>query len=78
MSEGNTPAEMTRKRQEYFTAGVQLVWFVDPQRRTVTVYTAVDLFTVLDTSHTLDGGVVLPGFTLSLQELFAELDRQGT
>ncbi|MBM3226106.1 MAG: Uma2 family endonuclease [Candidatus Tectomicrobia bacterium] len=36
LSEGNTPAEMTRKRQEYFTAGVQLVWFVDPQRRTVT------------------------------------------
>ena len=31
LSAGNTPGEMARKRQEYFAAGVRLVWLVDPR-----------------------------------------------
>jgi Uma2 family endonuclease len=77
LSAGNTPAEMARKRQEYFTAGVRLVWLVDPETRTVEVYTASEPSIVLHAEHTLTGGEVLPGFTLPLRELFAELDRQG-
>ena len=30
LSESNTPGEMLRKRREYFTAGVRLVWLADP------------------------------------------------
>ena len=30
LSQSNTEAEMTRKRGEYFAAGVRLVWLVDP------------------------------------------------
>lgn len=78
LSESNTEAEMSRKRREYFAAGVRLAWFVDPVARTVTVYTAVDQSTLLHAAHTLDGGAVLPGFALPLQELFDELDRQGS
>lgn len=77
LSESNTEAEMARKRREYFAAGVQLAWFVDPVARRVDVYTAVDQSTLLHAEHTLEGGAVLPGFTLPLQELFNELDRQG-
>jgi Uma2 family endonuclease len=77
LSEGNTDAEMTRKLREYFAAGVRLVWFVDPQTRTVTVYTGPEESRVLDEAQTLDGGQVLPGFSLSLRILLAELDRQG-
>lgn len=77
LSEGNTEGEMTRKRGEYFAAGVRLVWLVDPVARTVTVYTAPDQSNLLTEEETLDGGDVLPGFTLALRELFAELDRQG-
>ena len=33
LSEGNTKAEMQRKRSEYFDAGVDVVWEVDPERR---------------------------------------------
>ena len=69
---------ISRKRREYFAAGVRLAWFVDPVARTVTVYTAVDQSTLLHVAHTLDGGAVLPGFALPLQELFDELDRQGS
>jgi Uma2 family endonuclease len=77
LSKSNTKAEMDRKRGEYFTAGVRLVWEVDPAERTVTVYTGPEQSTVLSHEQTLDGGDVLPGFTLPLKDLFAELDRQG-
>jgi Uma2 family endonuclease len=77
LSRSNTPAEMRLKRQDYFTAGVRLVWEVDPDARTISVYTAPDGPTVLGEADTLDGGPVLPGFTLPLRELFAELDQHG-
>jgi Uma2 family endonuclease len=76
LSPGNTSGELARKCREYFDAGVQLVWLVDPRTRSVDVYTALDHMTRLSAMETLDGGRVLPGFTLSLQELFHELDRQ--
>ncbi|MBC8869909.1 MAG: Uma2 family endonuclease [Planctomycetes bacterium] len=72
LSSGNTEAEMERKLREYFEAGTELVWYVDPASRSVTVYTAPNQSTVLDADATLTGGDVLPGFTLSLRDLFAE------
>jgi Uma2 family endonuclease len=77
LSKSNTSGEMARKRREYFAAGVRLVWCVDPEARTVEVYTAPERSILLREEDTLDGGTVLPGFTLSLRELFAELDPRG-
>ncbi len=77
LSPSNTVEEMARKRREYFAAGTHLVWEIDPAARTVAVYTTPDAPTVLNQSRTLDGGTVLPGFTLPLRDLFAELDRHG-
>jgi len=74
LSASNTAKEMARKRREYFEAGVILVWEVDPQARTVTVYTAPEQSTVLSEAETLRGEPVLPGFELPLRELFAEMD----
>jgi Uma2 family endonuclease len=77
LSRSNTPGEMAVKRQDYFSAGVELVWEIDPENRTAAVYTSPIQVTPLTVADTLDGGTVLPGFTLPLQELFAELDRHG-
>jgi Uma2 family endonuclease len=77
LSRSNTPGEMAAKRQDYFTAGVEVVWEIDPRARTVVVYTSPTASTTLTAADMLDGGTVLPGFTLPLQQLFAELDRQG-
>jgi Uma2 family endonuclease len=77
LSEGNTPAEMARKRGEYFRAGVRVVWLIDPKIRAVTVYTSLDASTTLDESQVLEGGEALAGFMLPLRELFAELDRRA-
>jgi Uma2 family endonuclease len=73
ISEGNTPGEMRRKLKDYFLAGVRLVWFVDPDRRTVEVYTAPDKVRRLREGQTLDGSDVLPGFSVPLKVLFARI-----
>jgi Uma2 family endonuclease len=77
ISPSNTAAEMTRKRQEYFQAGVRLVWEIDPRQRTVTTYTDPHSARTLTSADTLTGADVLPGFKLPLADFFAELDRHG-
>lgn len=73
LSEGNTPREMAIKLGEYAAFGVKLVWYVDPETKTVTVYPKGRERgkKVLGVGDTLDGGKVLPGFALSVAELFA-------
>lgn len=75
LSRGNTRAEIVRKLNEYFNGGVRLVWVIDPRKRSAVMYTAPDKKTTLDESGTLDGGDVLPGFTLPLAKLFARLEK---
>lgn len=74
LSPSNTEGEMQRKLQDYFAAGVRLVWYIEPATRTAKVYTAPDQCTVLDDTQSLTGGEVLPGFELSLRDLFAEIE----
>lgn len=75
LSKGDTRREMARKLDEYFRAGVLLVWYVDPKRRTVRVFTNRDHSVVLGEDQHLDGGDVLPGFTLSIRDWFGEAER---
>jgi Uma2 family endonuclease len=71
ISKGNTPKEMRRKLGEYFRAGVRLVWMIYPKKRIVEVYTSPRRKKEVRHGQTLDGGDVLPGFSLSLTEFFA-------
>ena len=75
LSTGNTFMEMSRKRHEYFHAGVRLVWMVDPRERTVAVYTSASEYQMLDERQILTGHDVLPGLEINLADVFAELDR---
>ena len=70
ISKSNTTEEMDRKLVDYFRAGVQLVWFVRPDAQSVDVYSSPSSFKT--THKALDGGRVLPGFELSLGDLFRE------
>ena len=72
LSAGNTAAEMQRKLQDYFAAGVKLVWYIDPQARSAKSYTAEDQFVAVNENGALSGGDVLPGFELPLKTLFAK------
>jgi len=77
ISPSNTPKEMDEKLHEYFEKGVRLVWFVRPKSRAVDVYTAPDRFTRLTASARLDGGDVLPGFSVQVGELFQKPKAPG-
>lgn len=74
LSEGNTPREMSRKLDDYFDAGVRLVWFVDLRKRTVEVFTGKKSSKLLREHQNLTGGKVLSGFSVPLQELFADVE----
>jgi Uma2 family endonuclease len=71
LSKSNTKGEMERKRKDFFFHGVRRIWEVDLKKRCVDVYTSPTDCVRYNESDTLDGGDVLPGFTLSLKELFA-------
>jgi Uma2 family endonuclease len=76
LSKSNTPAEMARKCAEYFQAGVRQVWQVDRFALTVTMFTSAMDSRVLTSDDTIDGGDVLPGFSLKVADLFAALERK--
>jgi Uma2 family endonuclease len=77
LSKGNTKKEMARKLREYFEAGVRLVWYADPESRTVRAFTSPTDSVLLGEGDTLDGGDVLPGFRLRVRDWFAEAERTG-
>jgi Uma2 family endonuclease len=72
LSDSNTQTEMDRKRTDYFQAGTKMVWYIDPATRTATAYTVANQGTHVAEDQCLEGGEVLPGFSMSLRELFAK------
>ncbi len=64
--------EIETKINEYFEAGVRLVWIVYPRQERFYVYDSPSQVRRLTRADTLDGGVVLPGFQLPLAELFLQ------
>ena len=57
------------KAQEYLEAGARLVWLLHPRRRVTWVYAPGRTPVQLGADGVLDGGDVLPGFTLPLNEV---------
>lgn len=69
MSPNDKYPEVAHKIRLYLAHGTRLVWIVDPKYRTVEVHTPNGT-TTLTGDATLDGGDVLPGFTLALRDVF--------
>jgi Uma2 family endonuclease len=69
----NTPAEFRRKVSEYFDAGVRLAWVIDPRRRKARVHTSAGRSILIREEEAIDGGDVLPGFSVRLSDLFKHL-----
>ena len=74
LSQSNRVGEMNRKLAAYFAGGVELVWVIDPATRSAKVYTSPNDAMLVESAGRLDGGPVLPGFTLPLTTLFEEFD----
>jgi Uma2 family endonuclease len=70
VSPGDRYEEIQEKIADYFHAGTQLVWIVDPRNRTVVVYNSLAGSRIYTESGTLDGGDVIPGFSCPVTEIF--------
>ena len=71
LSPSETTRMIHRKLKQYFEAGVKEVWLIDPEAQEVEVWTGPTI-----PEHALAGNAVLessllPGFKLSLEDLFA-------
>jgi Uma2 family endonuclease len=71
ISQSNTHREMERKLDEYFQSNTQRVWYIEPASKSARIYTARDAFTTISGDEPLDGGDLLPGFRVTLTELFS-------
>jgi Uma2 family endonuclease len=64
-------ASVQEKGQDYLAAGTRLVWLVYPRTHTVIAYNAAGQIRQFAAGDSLDGDVVLPGFSYALARLFA-------
>ncbi|MFO0954403.1 MAG: Uma2 family endonuclease [Isosphaeraceae bacterium] len=72
ISPSETAVDVVQKIREYFQAGVRLVWVIYPAQRLIYVYQSEVDVRVLRPGEFLEGGDVLPGFSLRPEELFGE------
>jgi len=74
VSESNTAQEVIQKVVDYLSTGSRQVWVVYPDLKQVHVYTDLTSAQILTEPAVLDGGDLIPGFRLSLTELFEDAD----
>jgi Uma2 family endonuclease len=70
-SPGDTISEVEEKVEEWMGAGTRMVWVISPKLHTVTVYRSLTDIVTLSEKDTLDGGDVVPGFQINIDEIFA-------
>jgi Uma2 family endonuclease len=71
LSPNETVRMILRKLRQYFTAGVKEVWLIDPETKTVEVWTGPRLPEQELTEADTLTSALLPGFSLPLKPLFS-------
>lgn len=71
MSPSDQINKLNRRISQYLKRGVPLVWLVDPESRTVTVYRPNKNHFVLEETDEITGEDVLPGLRYRVADLFA-------
>jgi Uma2 family endonuclease len=71
LSPSDRMADALAKIAMYLQAGTPLVWLVNPATRTVVVFRSEMDPVTLDASGTLNGGEILPEFSVPVAEIFA-------
>jgi Uma2 family endonuclease len=69
LSPSNTSKQIRVKLEEYFARGVNTVWVLAPEDRTLTIYRTPEEGRLLHESATATGDDVLPGFTCRVSDL---------
>ena len=76
LSDGNTPEEMEAKLQVYRQTGVRMIWYINPQSLDAVCHHGAGESIHVAPDGVLEGHDILPGFRLSLADLFARADQQ--
>jgi len=71
LSPSETHGMVLRKLRQYVTAGVKEVWLIDPEARTVDVWTGPTLPERQLTDGDTLTSALLPGFSQTIEELFS-------
>jgi Uma2 family endonuclease len=70
ISKTNLFTEVVDEVNDYFRAGVRLVWLILPVQKLVYAYRSPTDVRILQPGDDLDGGDVVPGFRLPVRDLF--------
>lgn len=70
LSPSDVHSDVTEKVQEYLDVGVAVVWVVDPDFETVSVFTREEEPRLFNRGQELTGQLHLPGFSVRVAELF--------
>ena len=70
LSPDDTWMQVETKVEEYFQAGVPLIWVVDPDHRRIAVYNSSGNCILLHEANLLSGEDVLPDFSLPVSQIF--------
>lgn len=73
VSPSDTADEVQEKAQMWIEAGCGAVWVVWPHSRSLTDYRSLNSIRLLGEEDTLEGGDVVPGFSMKVAEIFAGL-----
>ena len=71
VSPGDTVREVDDKARDWLEGGAKMVWVVDPERRSVTVYRSPARVKVLTEAEELSGEEVVDGFRCTVGDIFA-------
>lgn len=69
-SPNDTVEQVEEKTDIYLSAGVPLVWVVNPDRRTVTIHRPGEPPVMVNVTHRIPEHPAMPGFTPAVAELF--------
>jgi Uma2 family endonuclease len=72
LSPSDRMADAMSKISMYLQAGVRLVWLVDPETHTVTIFRQDAAPKTIGEGDTLDGGDVLPNLMVPVTEIFGQ------
>lgn len=70
ISPNDAYTEVDEKVDDWLRAGTQIVIVVNPRNRTAKIHRSLTEFTPVDINGSLDGGIVVPGWSLPLRDLF--------
>ncbi|MGH7700423.1 MAG: Uma2 family endonuclease [Gemmatimonadales bacterium] len=70
LSPSDRPGEVLEKVGQWLSAGVRLVWVLDPVRRHTRVHRADGTVSIVGPEEELDGEDVIPGFRCPLRDIF--------